>query len=104
MRTLCTRNVLAFAFALAACSGPTPDTPADDGPSPDANDCSAYERDGVTYDCSALDRCDETDLQYRLACCDCDQALCEIDPNCPGDPPPEAAAETCMACHNGSTK
>ncbi|MGE0791254.1 MAG: hypothetical protein AB7S26_36610 [Sandaracinaceae bacterium] len=63
--------------------------------------CDEYSYRGETYDCTALDRCDETDFQYRLACCECDPALCDPDPAC-GGPRPTTAAESCMSCHNGS--
>lgn len=70
-------------------------------------DCAAYEFQGNTYDCNALDRCDMAaeNLTYRLACCDCDPALCNPDPTCPPDEnyiPPVDTAESCMSCHNGS--
>ena len=71
-------------------------------------DCSAYEWQGQTYNCDVLDRCNETDFSYRLACCDCDTALCNPDPTCPEPdpgvypPPPPGQAESCMTCHNGS--
>ena len=45
--------------------------------------CDAYNHRGQTYNCSALDRCTETDLNYRLACCSCDPLYCEPDPTCP---------------------
>jgi len=60
--------------------------------------------DGVTYDCEALDRCTEDSFDYRLACCQCDPALCNPDPDCPGDPAPNVAASSCMSCHNASSK
>jgi hypothetical protein len=63
------------------------------------------EYQGTVYNCSALDRCTETSLQYRLACCECDVALCNVDPSCPADEPiahPESSS--CMACHNGSDR
>ena len=98
-------SYVALALALVACAAPNPETPGDGGAPPDAavNNCNAYEHGGATYDCSQLDRCTEENIEYRLACCECDAAYCEIDPNCPGDPAPVEAAETCMACHNGST-
>ena len=77
-------------------------------PLPPVEDCSAYDWQGTTYDCDVLDRCTEQDFSYRLACCDCDPALCNPDPNCPDDPeddvppPPVGQAESCMVCHNGS--
>ena len=78
-----------------------------DGSVPPGGDCSAYDYRGTTYDCSALDRCTETDIQYRLACCECDIALCNPDPTCEGPdggtPPPPGAVESCMECHNGAT-
>ncbi len=69
-------------------------------------DCDAYEYRGGTYDCGALDRCTETDLVYRLACCECNVSLCNPDPSCEDDPPPvpEGPAESCMQCHNGSDR
>ncbi len=75
--------------------------------------CDAYNHRGQTYNCSALDRCTETDLNYRLACCSCDSLYCEPDPTCPnpsssssgggtGSTGGPMVAETCMRCHNGS--
>lgn len=116
--------------ALTACVeyAPTPDTgapppqadagPPGDGatPAPDAAErtCNPTVYRGSTYDCSALDRCTETDFQYRLACCECDPTLCDPDPTCqtPPDagvvdggptPPPPPQTESCMACHNGAS-
>lgn len=69
-----------------------------------APECGEYEYRGETYDCAALDRCTETSLEYRLACCECSPALCNPDPNCErgDDPDTTDAAESCMSCHNGS--
>jgi hypothetical protein len=80
-------------------------------------ECNAYDFRGQTFDCTALDRCTEQDLQYRLACCECDSRLCDPDPTCApvgggqpgaggGEPPPgpNDAAESCMGCHNGAVK
>jgi hypothetical protein len=72
--------------------------------------CDAYDFRGAVYDCSALDRCSETDLEYRIACCECDPQYCNADPSCepdPDEPPPVAEpgpAESCMSCHNGSER
>lgn len=72
-------------------------------------DCSNYNQGGVAYDCTALDRCTETDFQYLLACCTCDPATyCRQDPNCGGTPPPpppppgQPEVSSCMQCHNGA--
>jgi hypothetical protein len=69
-------------------------------------DCTQYDWQGNVYDCSVLDRCNEQDFSYRLACCDCDPALCNPDPTCEDAPePPDVdplGGESCMACHNGS--
>ncbi|MCB9544120.1 MAG: hypothetical protein H6703_16955 [Myxococcales bacterium] len=128
-----TASTLAVALVLlAGCDDPevlvTPDgaAPQLDGDvivdaenlTPDAapigedNNCGAYDYRGTTYDCEALDRCNEADFQYRLACCECDPRYCEPDPGAcdpppePGEPEPEAPipqnAESCMACHNGA--
>lgn len=79
--------------------GGTP-PPMDAGPRPV---CDAVEYRGMTYDCTALDRCAEDDLTYRVACCDCDPEYCNPDPTC-GEPTPTPGgpAESCMGCHNGS--
>jgi hypothetical protein len=72
--------------------------------------CDAYDFRGAVYDCSALDRCSETDLEYRIACCECDPQFCNADPSCEPDPdmPPPVEepgpAESCMSCHNGSER
>jgi len=71
------------------------------------NDCANHEWQGNIYDCDVLDRCTEEDFSYRLACCDCDPALCNPDPTCEDAPLPDpnlGQAESCMACHNGSNK
>ncbi|MEN0068601.1 MAG: hypothetical protein AAGA48_41170, partial [Myxococcota bacterium] len=44
--------------------------------------CNRVERNGNLYNCDTLDRCNETNFEYRLACCDCDPILCEPDPRC----------------------
>ncbi|MCA9604512.1 MAG: hypothetical protein KC619_02885 [Myxococcales bacterium] len=97
------KPILALSAALVGCAPTAFDNP--DGSTP-TTDCNAYDFRGTTYDCSALDRCTETDLVYRLACCECDVALCNPDPTCDetdgGRPPPTGAAESCMQCHNGS--
>lgn len=70
-------------------------------------DCNNFTYRGSTYDCSALDRCTETDFAYRLACCECDPLLCNPDPACDGDggrPPPPGEVESCMQCHNGADR
>jgi hypothetical protein len=84
--------------------------PTEDSGSP-PDDCSNYQYNGFSYNCDQLDRCTETDFQYRLACCECDIALCNVDPSCPVDPnlpppepPPSIQATSCMNCHNGSEK
>lgn len=86
---------------VATGCGPEPfDTPDGAVPSPM---CGEYEFRGEVYDCNALDRCTETDLTYRVACCECDPALCNPDPSCDGGMPlPTDEAESCMNCHNGS--
>lgn len=84
---------------------------------PEPLDCSAYEYRGTVYNCSTVDRCDNSpeNLTPRLACCECDPALCNPDPTCPppdpGDvdvpiqppPPPPPQQSSCMTCHNGAT-
>lgn len=87
---------------LAGC-GPDPVDMGDGGPGGPLM-CNAYEYRGMTYDCDALDRCNETDLTFRLACCECDPALCNPDPTCEdgGGVAPTDEAESCMECHNGS--
>ncbi|MEZ4234739.1 MAG: hypothetical protein R3F59_00960 [Myxococcota bacterium] len=85
-------------------------------------DCSAYRFNGNTYDCTALDLCDasQESIPLRLACCDCDPAMCNppTDGSCtdpeycdehPNDPLCDESgpintepAEGCMECHNGS--
>ncbi|HJL20546.1 MAG TPA: hypothetical protein RMH99_33120 [Sandaracinaceae bacterium LLY-WYZ-13_1] len=87
--------------ALAGCEPEGPYGGEDGGGVP--TECTSYEYRGEVYDCSALDRCTETDLEYRLACCDCDPSLCNPDPSCDGGMPlPTDPAESCMSCHNGS--
>lgn len=60
---------------------------------------------GETYDCEALDPCDEGALTARVACCQCDQRFCspancdELDLGMPEEPVP---VESCMTCHNGA--
>jgi len=108
------RAILVGGFLLAMGGCGIPDftqEPAVDGPV-DPNlpppECDNVEWNGNTYNCDQLDRCTEQNFEYRLACCDCDAALCNPDPNCPVDPenpvepPPITAAESCMQCHNGS--
>ncbi|MFK7986509.1 MAG: hypothetical protein AB8I08_10785 [Sandaracinaceae bacterium] len=89
-------------FGLMGC-GPEPVDMGDGGPGGPIM-CDAFEFRGETYDCDALDRCNETDIQYRLACCECDPALCNPDPDCAdgGGVLPGDDAESCMSCHNGS--
>ncbi|GAB5545666.1 MAG: hypothetical protein RLO52_22780 [Sandaracinaceae bacterium] len=94
-----------LALLASACS-PDPFITGDGGVGP-APMCNAYEYRGTTYDCDALDRCTETDITYRLACCECDPRLCNPDPDCgdAGGPPiPDGPAESCMSCHNGSER
>lgn len=78
-------------------------------------DCNNYTYNGQTYDCSTMDACDFSaeSIPVRVACCDCDPALCEPvgAEDCPdGDipppppPPPEEEASSCMECHNGSNQ
>ena len=69
-----------LALLASACS-PDPFITGDGGVGP-APMCNAYEYRGTTYDCDALDRCTETDITYRLACCECDPRLCNPDPDC----------------------
>lgn len=89
--------IAALAVGGSVGCAPTPFTDSDGGPRPE---CNAYEYRGEIYDCAALDRCTETDLQYRLACCECDPSLCDPDPSC--GPVDNTPAESCMQCHNGS--
>jgi hypothetical protein len=72
-------------------------------------DCSAYASNGETYNCEQLDRCNETDFNYLLACCNCDPAIyCRQDPSCIDTPPPpppppgQPLISSCMDCHNGA--
>lgn len=90
------------ALALASVAGcaPTAFTGGDGGRTGDPA-CNAYEFRGEVYDCMALDRCSETDLEYRVACCECDPLYCDPDPRCM-PPPDDGPAESCMQCHNGS--
>ena len=86
----------------------------DAAPIGEDNNCAAYEYRGTTYNCDTLDRCNEGDFQYRLACCECDPRYCEpdpagcdpVEPEPEGNPDPEPgpgpAAESCMGCHNGA--
>ena len=42
----------------------------------------------ATYDCTQLDRCEETDIAYFTACCNCDPYYCnEPNPPCEDTPP-----------------
>ncbi|MCA9666057.1 MAG: hypothetical protein KC503_10730 [Myxococcales bacterium] len=128
--TLASTLLLSSALALGSGCGPelapgqqqqkpraplAPEYPQDPNP-PQPKDCSAYAFKGTTYDCSTLDRCDSSDANAakRLACCECEPALCNPDPSCqpkaneppPPPPPPPAVkvADACMRCHNGSQK
>ncbi len=62
-----------------------------------------------TYDCNTLDKCEETDIGFFTACCNCDPAYCNPAPpgSCPDDieepPDPNIPVESCMTCHNGSS-
>ena len=50
-----------------------------------APDCTAYDHFGTVYDCTTLDRCTESNFDFRLACCACDPEWCNPDPTCPHD-------------------
>ncbi len=83
---------------------PPPENPDVVGTAPPP-DCTDVTWEDVQYDCTQLDRCTEQDFGYRLACCDCDPALCNPDPDCEDPEAPErplGEAESCMRCHNGS--
>ncbi len=57
----------------------------------------------ATYDCTALDQCEETDIAYFTACCNCDPYYCnEPNPPCDDTVLPTQTASSCMECHNGS--
>lgn len=92
-----------LALGVVACGGKDNDT----SPKNPPKECDAYEFNGMTYDCSTLDPCTEEDLTFRLACCDCDPNYCEADPSCTDTDDtdiPFDDAESCMECHNGSSK
>ncbi|MEO0600156.1 MAG: hypothetical protein AAF211_01900 [Myxococcota bacterium] len=108
MRALLVGGIL---LAIGGCGIPDFDQPP--GPAPVDPDlpppeCDNVEWNGSFYNCDVLDRCTEQNFEYRLACCDCDAALCNPDPDCPPDPEnplppaPIGQAESCMSCHNGS--
>jgi hypothetical protein len=95
---------------------PTTTNPVPTTPPPD---CSAYTYDGITYDCTQMDRCstdkdgdgdyaDADDIAYAIACSECNPNYAAPDPTCQptgtgtGTPPPPPGVETCMQCHNGS--
>jgi len=82
-------------------------------------DCTAYEYNGTTYDCTAMDTCttdkdgngtfaDADDIAYAIACSECNPNYAAPDPTCPppttgtGTPPVLPGVETCMQCHNGA--
>ena len=57
----------------------------------------------ATYDCTQLDQCEETDIAYFTACCNCDPYYCnEPNPPCEDVILPTQTATSCMQCHNGS--
>ena len=57
----------------------------------------------ATYDCTQLDQCEETDIAYFTACCNCDPYYCnEPSPPCEDVVLPTQTATSCMQCHNGS--
>jgi hypothetical protein len=116
------------ALAISGCKtltdyeqDPVPGGPGTGGTVP-VVDCSAYEFNGNTYDCSTLDLCDasQESIPTRLACCSCDPNFCNppTDGSCqdpdycteyPDDPKCDETnvintepAEGCMECHNGS--
>ncbi|MEN0063717.1 MAG: hypothetical protein AAGA48_16310 [Myxococcota bacterium] len=107
------RAILVGGILLAIGGCGIPDFDQEPGPPPVDPDlpppeCDNVERNGNVYNCDILDRCNEQNFEYRLACCDCDPTLCVPDPTCPPDPvnplpePPIGLAESCMQCHNGS--
>ena len=110
VRTVAIASLL---LALSACANTSYTDPAvpeepDGGGRPL---CDAYPFRDETFDCAALDRCDTSpdNFAYRLACCECDPAYCNPDPDCEEEAPPPpledpGPAETCMQCHNGSDR
>ena len=102
--------ISAFAVVLVASAGCPEPTAEPPPPTPDAGppvvDCNNYTFRGEVYNCGAVDRCNLTDFETALACCECNPLYCDPDPTCPVDPgePPVLAADTCMGCHNGSTQ
>ncbi len=91
-----------LALLTAVGCAPGEATPEDAGPFvPEA--CDNVEFRGQTYNCEELDRCTETDILYRTACCACDPLYCNEDTTCfDAGPGGGEAAESCMSCHNGS--
>jgi hypothetical protein len=70
-------------------------------------DCNDYEFRGENYNCGAVDRCNNTDFQTALACCECNPLYCDPDPTCGGEGEGEGEgeeelSESCMQCHNGA--
>jgi hypothetical protein len=69
---------------------PTTTNPVPTTPPPD---CSAYTYDGITYDCTQMDRCstdkdgdgdyaDADDIAYAIACSECNPNYAAPDPTC----------------------
>jgi len=92
-------------------TGTTPGDDDDDDVPPLAEDCepdAAPFEDAAgnliaTYDCTQLDQCEETDIAYFTACCNCDPYYCnEPNPPCEDVVLPTQTASSCMECHNGS--
>ncbi|MCA9543265.1 MAG: hypothetical protein KC613_02715, partial [Myxococcales bacterium] len=78
--------------------------------------CDPYQFRGESFFCSQLDRCNEQNISFRLACCECDPQLCNpppggcvpdqpdggVPPADMGVPPQPEPVESCMRCHNGA--
>lgn len=100
-----TRHLL-VAFAVVAATSCKKDDPEPTGVV--KNECSAYEFQGETYDCTALDPCAPDAVTAHIACCDCDpgDVVACADPvttECNGTTTnPTEPADSCMGCHNGS--
>ncbi|MEM6928806.1 MAG: hypothetical protein AAF602_17845 [Myxococcota bacterium] len=105
--------MIVLPFVVLACGGSPPPhaTTASPSPAPTPDrapeaTCDAVSVRGQTTDCTALDFCEVTDFDVRLACCDCDPVYCDApasiaDCYAPCDPAPvQLDSVSCLATDN----